>query len=255
MKKKRRAAPLPRDRGLTLMEVVLVFSVVAVLAAILAPMGKGMLDLYKAEGVRKDLRKIAAALESYWLDNHTGTWDATYGFFPVSTLRPASGFLNLHIYSDPEDDVLSDKFGVNQDYVYSVSGTPPVATVYSRGPNRNDDGGGRDDIKIEVNSERIGRIITMAKLHHIGRAAAEWIHGNQYAAAGDAWDLADINGTTRTTLGLNAYYGVDGWGSDFQIHTTRFRIYSLGPDRTDNTDTDGAPVDSTAALAGDDIGW
>lgn len=238
------------DLGITLIETILIISILGILAGWIRPIARVIHTDQKIENVRRDLNILAKALETYWLDNHMGTADVTYSYFPTSL--SASGFYGVHYPADPNiyiDDFDNWASSGEESYKYSVSGTPLVATIYSVGPDQADDSGGNDDISITVSSERIGRWITRQKLRDIGRAVIDYIVGNKLVSSSDAWSLSESATLCSTNFGLDTWYDKDGWGRQWQINTSHYRIYSSGPDGTDDTG------DNATALADDDIGW
>lgn len=253
---KRRDFSSSLDRGMTLIEVVVVIGVLAILSGWMRPIVTQILLAKKHENVRSELNILARALERYWYDNHTSGTNASSSHFPTSL--DAEGFYGVYYPADP--DIYTDEFLYDENdntdlwrsYQYLVTGTPKVAYVWSVAEDGNDEQtlGAGDDIMITVTSERIGRIITRKKLRDIGRAVIEYIVGNKLVSSSDAWSLTDDSATLcSTNFGLDSWYDRDGWGNYWQINTSYYRIYSKGPDGTDDTG------DNATALADDDIGW
>lgn len=256
-KKQRRSQTLATHRGMTLLEVVVVVSILAILAGWIRPLAKVVLVSQKHEKVRKELNILARALETYWLDNHMGTSDADFGFFPPALSD--SGFLGIHYPGDP--DIYTDEFlyfendpsDLETSYRYEVTGAPKVAYLWSVGPDGTDEQrlGGGDDIIISVSSERIGRWITRKKLRDIGRAAIDYIVGSKLVSSSDAWAIATSDTTIPSTyFGMDAWYNRDGWGRSWDVCDTKYRFFSKGPNGSKDTTNY-----CTDALQSDDIGW
>lgn len=60
-----------KNRGFTLIEVMVVIAILGILAALVVPQLVGKDDKARVEAVKSDLKAISGALEIYKLDNHT----------------------------------------------------------------------------------------------------------------------------------------------------------------------------------------
>ena len=65
----RQQACRPGDAGYSLLEVLVVLSIIALIAAVVGPRLVGYLGKAKADTARIQMRQIASALELYYLDN------------------------------------------------------------------------------------------------------------------------------------------------------------------------------------------
>ncbi len=221
------------NSGFTLIEAIVVLCVLGLLAGMLTPLARSFLLAQRLEKVKEELNQIGRGLNTYWLDNAA---------FPAALTT--SAFLNKHLYFTSDHDAVYDDLSpTNAIYSYSTSGTPTVATLGSVGI----DGisGTSDDISLSVTSERAGRILTRKKLKDIARAMVEYINAKKYVSTTDAWALSSIS----TDFQLSTYYDTDGWGNAWIIHATKYRIYSKGPDGTD----DSGGTAGTGYIGDDDI--
>ena len=66
---KRRQEARPTDAGYSLLEVLVVLSIIALIAAVVGPRLVGYLGKAKADTAKIQMREIASALELYFLDN------------------------------------------------------------------------------------------------------------------------------------------------------------------------------------------
>lgn len=238
-------------------------AIVGLIAGTTAPFIRAYMQSETVTKVRNELRILGQTLDKYWMENTAFPATLTESETALIALLPPSGSIDT-------SDLLLDDFNLalsdSTYYQYSTAGTPTVATIFSLGLNNADEGGGGDDITIEVTSERAGRIMTRRKIQTIAHATMNYIVSKNYATyATDAWALTSIDSTSVQTslqlgtggsLGANLNgidFSVDGWGNAWIIHNTRYRIYSKGPDGTDNSG--GAASADGTAIAGDDIGF
>lgn len=64
-----RRSPFPRSRGFTLIEIIVVVSIIAILAALIGPQVLGQVDKARVTKARQDIQSLETALDLYKLDN------------------------------------------------------------------------------------------------------------------------------------------------------------------------------------------
>ena len=203
----------PATAGFTLIEVVVVLSVVLILVGAATPMTRLFVDQGRREAVRADLRVLSEALQDFYHDN---------GAMPASLT--ATGFYAVYFSPGVDDTVVLDSWGGNVEYVYALTTDPDVATVRSRGPNGVDDGGTGDDIELVVPGSAPGGKRTRARMRVIVEALADFLE------AGGT--LTGTWSTDRAAMGLGAEYADDGFGTPFTLYAATLVLRSAGPDRT-----------------------
>lgn len=236
-----------KQRGFTIIEVVVVVAIIGLLAGTMAPFVRSFVDSQTLLKVKGELRDLARALDSHWKEYQT---------FPTSIAENESTFIKFLPPNQSQDsyDILEDDFNLSlQDtiyYEYSTTGTPTVATLYSYGINKLNDSAAEDDIVITVTSERMGREVTRKRLQVIAHALANYINSKKYVSNVDAWSLSTTASTAiGTDLRLDSSFAVDGFNKAWIIHSTNYRFYSIGPDGTD--DSGGSA--GAGAISDDDI--
>ncbi|HWP34900.1 MAG TPA: type II secretion system major pseudopilin GspG [Thermodesulfobacteriota bacterium] len=130
--------------GFTLIEILVVVTIIAILAALVAPKVIGRTDDAKRARVLTELRTIEAALAMYKLDN--GTYPSTEQGLEALVQKPTVGEIPPNWR---EGGYLSkvpvDPWG--QKYVYAYPGTRGEYDLYSLGADRQPGGEGiRADI-------------------------------------------------------------------------------------------------------------
>jgi len=105
-------------KGFTIIELLIVISVIAILVGIALPRFKGMQDEANIARVNGDLRTLQTAVESYYIHN-TNTFPATLG-----ALTTAVPQIVATLPTDP--------FNNNADYTYSVASG--IYKISSKGP-------------------------------------------------------------------------------------------------------------------------
>lgn len=204
----------PRPNGgFTLIEVVVVLSVILILVGVATPTTRLFVDQGRRQDVLAELRVLSDALQDYYHD---------VGAMPASLT--AAGFYAVYFAPGVDDTVVRDAWGGNVEYVYALSTDPDVATVHSRGPDGVDDAGGNDDIVLVVPGSAPGGQRTRARMRVIVEALADFLE------AGGT--LTGTWATDRAAMGLGAEYADDGFGTPFTLDAATLVLRSAGPDRT-----------------------
>ncbi len=125
-------APIPAmrhsDAGYSLLEVLVVLSIIALIAAVVGPRLVGYLGKAKADTARVQMREIASAVELYFLDN--GSYPSQQAGLEAMMTKPA----DAKKWSGPylkKADGLVDPWG--QPYIYKVPGKAGEFEIISLG--------------------------------------------------------------------------------------------------------------------------
>jgi general secretion pathway protein G len=116
-----------RRRGFTLIEILLVMTIIAILAAIVIPKMVGRSEQARQTAAHADLSSIKTALDAYEVDN---------GFYPKSLQDLIQQPNNARNWHGPYLESLpQDPWG--NPYVYSFPGrhNPNAFDIYSIGPD------------------------------------------------------------------------------------------------------------------------
>ena len=114
-------------KGFTIIELLVVISVLVILIAISIPRFKGMQDSGKVAKVKKELSTMQAALESYRMNQETPAYPPTIATLGASYLATTSPQLIASALYDP----LASSSTTEYNYVLSSNGAYYV--VYSVG--------------------------------------------------------------------------------------------------------------------------
>lgn len=150
--------------------------------------------------------------------------------FPTAAADLVDGYLDAGIAGEALTDPWRRAYAVVVDY---TGANPPDFIVRSWGPNRADDGGGNDDISLNVSSLPPARKTTLYKLE-IAQAALNLDSG--LALTGN-WTVAD-----RAALNLATAFDTDGWGRAFRVNAASRTVFSAGADGNAATVADNLPA-------------
>lgn len=208
-----------RQRGFTLIELIVVLAVLGTLLAAAVPLASAVVDVDRRQEARTELADCAAALESFYLEHAT--------FPPL--LRDAT-FVGIHLQTGVSGTALIDPFGAGQDYLYSVDPVADTATVWSRGEDGVDRGSAVEELVVVVHGAIPGGARTWQRFRLIVELLADHIEAGGSVAG--TWP------TVRAAIGLGADYDRDGYGTVFDWDATTHTLTSAGPDRTLGTADD-----------------
>ena len=110
-------------KGFTIIELLIVISVIAILVGISMPRFKGMQDEGNITKARGELKTLQAAVESYAI-HHTNLAPAA-----LADVTASSPVMVSVLPTDP--------FGGGADYGYAVSGSRRYYVIWSVGPAKN----------------------------------------------------------------------------------------------------------------------
>lgn len=116
------------EAGYSLLEVLVVLSIIALIAAVVGPRLVGYLGKAKADTARVQMREIASAVELYFLDN--GSYPSQQAGLSAMMTKPAEA----KKWSGPylkKADGLVDPWG--QPYIYKIPGKSGEFEIISLG--------------------------------------------------------------------------------------------------------------------------
>ena len=127
------------QRGLTLIEIMVVVAILGILAAIIVPNIMGRVDDARITAAKNDVRALVNALKLYRLDN--ATYPATEQGLQALTRKPESGNVpgNWRVYLER---LPRDPWG--NDYQYLNPGVHGEIDVFSLGADKQPGGEGND---------------------------------------------------------------------------------------------------------------
>lgn len=206
-------------RGFTLIELIVVLSVLGLLVGAAVPLAGAVVDADRRQEVQRELAELGTALAAHWFD---------HAAFPA-TLR-SSGFYGVHLQPGVGGTAVQDAFGAGQDYVYAVDTGNGIATVHSRGENGRDEGAAAEEFVIQVHAAVPGLQRTWLRLRLIVEVLADHLEAG--GAVAGSWP------TLRAAIGLGADYDQDGFGTVFDWNAATHTLTSAGPDRVLGTGDD-----------------
>jgi prepilin-type N-terminal cleavage/methylation domain-containing protein len=208
-----------RERGFTLLEVIVVLAVLGLLLGAAVPLASAVIESDRRQEARNELVAIGAALDSYYFE---------HAAFPVSLA--AADFFGVHLQPGVGNTATADPFGGGQGYLYAVDTTNNVATVYSRGENGTDDGVANEEFVSKVYGSVPGTRRTWMRLRVVVEVLANHIEAG--GSVTGSWP------TVRANIGLGSAYDRDGFGTTLQWDEATHMLTSAGPDHSFGTADD-----------------
>ena len=118
---------LRREKGFTIIELLVVITVIAILVGIAIPRFKGMQDEANQSKAKAELRVLQTAIESYYMNQTPNAYPSTTTTLCASYLNSASPLF--------VGEVLYDPFRSSAEYRYYLSSNGDYYVVFSYGPD------------------------------------------------------------------------------------------------------------------------
>jgi general secretion pathway protein G len=161
--------------------------------------------------------------------------DAGRRYFADRAAFPASAADVTDSYMDPgvNGGAFVDPWNVAYELSVDLAGTqPPDWVIRSFGPNRVDNGGGGDDLNLNISSVPPARETTLYRLE----IAQLILNRDPVLALTGNWSATD-----RAALNLAAAFDNDGWGREYRVNVGSRMIFSTGSDGVAATTADNIP--------------
>jgi general secretion pathway protein G len=190
--------------------------------------GNDLLALVTVGPVNRDkLREAAAELDV--LARAAARYFEDHAAFPNDTDDLTDEYLDPGQDADAFTDPWRNAYTLTEDL---GGANPPDLVIASFGPDRGDDGGGGDDLTVNVSSTPPGRRATLYLLE----IAQNALNLDTGLSLSGNWTGAD-----RAALSLATAFDTDGWGQDFRINVASRTVFSSGPDGDPDTQSDNIP--------------
>lgn len=121
-----------RQRGFTLIEIMVVVVIIGLMAAVITPMVMGNLDKAQASKAEQDIRALENLLDMYKLDNNT--YPTTEQGLQALITKPADPNLTNYNPQGYTKRIGKDPWG--EPYKYEFPGTHGQYDVYSLGADK-----------------------------------------------------------------------------------------------------------------------
>lgn len=135
----RKTAPNSSRTGATILEVLIVLSIIAMIAAVVGPRVIGYLGKAKSETAALQIDNLASAVQLFYID--TGRYPSEAEGLSVLITRPAGDAAWNGPYM-PSEEALRDPWG--RDYQYQPPGTDGGFSILSLGRDGAAGGAGED---------------------------------------------------------------------------------------------------------------
>lgn len=215
------------NSGFSLIELVIVMTIMAMLVGVVAPVASTMMNREAKKATLEEMQIYSAAVEQYFEDT-TALPDEVSDLLADNAV---AGWAGPYLSGSVNDAAVSstdfEADAWKNAYRLTISGDS--WTLESRGPNRA--WGGSDDLTVVVNVGGVRRQLTEKRLAVINQAVlsynAYWLVND--AGTGRPVPLSDTWSTARTRLISTGFlsnateYQTDAWGSAY------VRLGSLGP--------------------------
>lgn len=180
----------------------------------------GPVNRDKLRDCEEELEAIGDAARGYYED---------HAAFPTTITQLSPEYMDAGIAGSAFIDPWNLSYGL----ILVTGGTVADAlTLRSRGPDRQDDGGGDDDLSLTVSSLSPGRRTSYWRLE-IAQVA---INNNPSTVLTGSWP------TDRAVLGLAPVFDADGWGRLFNVNVSSRAVFSVGPDGNASLVADNLPA-------------
>ncbi len=207
------------EEGFSLVEVVVVIAVLGIVMGTAMPLFSSLIEAEKRQETQRELQTLAESLDAHFYDNAS---------FPPTLTDPA--FIGDYFLPGVQNKGVMDNWGGNVEFRYTVSSSPDVATVYSRGENGIDDGVANEEYSITVRGAVAGAKRTRLRMRIIAEAIANYLESG--GAFSGTWS------TDRNAIGLGPIYDGDGFGTTFVWNSNTLTLTSSGADRVQGTSDD-----------------
>lgn len=214
-----RSSASKRRGGFTLIELVVVITIMTVLAGLVVPVASKIFDRDARKATTAEMQGIAEALSLYFVD--TGQLPASpqhLAVDPGSVTGWAGPYLSGGVGSSGASATDFDEDGWGEAYTVGMAGD--VWTLTSMGPDRS--AGTSDDLAITVDVTPERRRLTQDRLAVINVAIRlyneDWLSPPSPAIPdplSDTWSTAYAQLVSRGYLANSPDYLSDGWGSAF----------------------------------------
>ena len=181
----------------------------------------GPLERTKIHQAEEEMEVIGEAGRRYFAD---------HAAFPAVAQDVADSYLDAGINADAFVDPWNTLYQLTVD---TGGAQPPDWVIRSFGPNQTDNGGGGDDLTLNISSVPPARASTRYRLE----IAQLILNKDPNLNLTGNWATTD-----RAALSLAATFDSDGWGREYQLNVGSRLIYSAGADGDAITTTDNIPT-------------
>lgn len=212
----RPSSPSPRASGFTLVEMVVVITIMTIVAGVAVPVAGKLFNREATKATRTEMRAFDDATRMYFAD--TGVLPTTAGEF--TTDSGVAGWAGPYL-SGGVDAASLDFAEDAWDNAYNLSIAGDVWTLTSNGPDRT--AGTTDDLVLTVDVTPERRSTTFERLEVINLAIRlyneDWLSPPSPSIPdplSTSWPTAHAQLVSRGYLPNDPEYATDGWGVDFQ---------------------------------------